>query len=138
LRHGNVYDAILRIRRKTDRPLEPVKMEIATANRLEFRLIRKNDPTEGAGDLLTKSLPPFRKHVENAGPAVEAKRCFPGWPESAACRPIFAELQTGFGELFNVDRVLDQVIAWTYQRSLSGSLKNVDQHLSARAVESFE
>src|ERR1700730_18198052 len=68
--------------RKTDRPLEPIKMEIATAHRLETRLISKNDPSEGTGDVLAEVLTPFRKHIENTGPTIEAKRCFPGGPES--------------------------------------------------------
>jgi hypothetical protein len=115
LRHGNIYDAILRIRWKTDRPLEPVKMEIATAHWLETRLILKNDPSERTGDLLTEILAPFRKHVENAGPTIEAKRCFPSGPESASRRPIFAELQADFRQLFNVDRILKHAIAWAFQ-----------------------
>jgi hypothetical protein len=61
---ADVYDSILRIRRKTDRPLEPIKMEIATAHRLETRLISKNDPSEGTGDLLAEVVTPFRKHIE--------------------------------------------------------------------------
>jgi hypothetical protein len=42
LRHGDVYDAIPRIRWETDWLLEPVKMKITTANWLEANLVSKN------------------------------------------------------------------------------------------------
>ena len=110
LRYRDVYDAIPRIRWKTDWPLEPVKMKIATADWLEAHLVSKNDPSKGTGDLLTQILATIRQHVENARPGIETERCLPSGTERPPRRSVFAELEAALRQFFNIYRILHQQI----------------------------
>src|SRR5690348_2501526 len=113
-------------------------MKIATVYGLEPHRVPENNPGECTGDLVAQMFAAIRQHVENACLAIEAERRLPSGPERPPRRSILAELKAAFGQLLDINRILNYSIRRISQEIPSASLENVDEHLPARAVKSLE